>query len=79
MGDHEAEDLEGEVPGRQVGRLLPSTSFIQTPWAEQVYTPGRVRKGWGRERKWLIVARRKQSWALNSSVVDPCESSKQPF
>lgn len=46
--------LDGEVPGRQVGWFLPSTSFIQTPWAEQVYIPERMRKGWRKGRKWLI-------------------------
>jgi hypothetical protein len=44
MGDFEAKDLLGEVPGRQAGSFLPSTSFIQVPWAEQVYVPGGVKR-----------------------------------
>lgn len=42
-------ELESQVPGRHVGWLLPRTSFIQTPWAEQVYIPGRVKKKVGKE------------------------------
>ena len=51
VGDYETEDLVWEVPGRQVGRLLLSTSFVQVPWAEHVYTP--EWKGGGGERKRL--------------------------
>lgn len=56
MENHEAKDLEGEVPGRQVGRLLPNTLFIQTPWAEQVYIPGLVKEVRRKGRKWLICS-----------------------
>ena len=56
-------ELESEVPGRQVGWLLPRTSFIQIPWAEQVYTPGWGKKGWRKRRMWLILS----TWKIDLS------------